>query len=531
MATAKITIKFSDDNGDNAGGSSPSDNTAYRIYRKADADPSNDSANLLYENTSPPQGTGVITFVDDGTNGAAPSVNTRYFYRVENVRGTTTALSALIGPVVVSDLDRLAYPENSPSHTDGVANYITVEPLIHYDAATEEKRVGILNKYPSNSYIRNLSRRFSGLDHSWGGGTIAIGRDGQTPEFRNHDDNAITGGLQLGIRDYGLFSTQIRDAVGLDPDVEPRLVFDNGMTFFFIFPSIGSHPDNDTGAWNFKSANQHMAGDIFKAYYSGRASNSFNSAAPLKIHKSRRYSDGGIWVDPDPPYGQRNPADPGWYPFYTYNTRTQTNMYFGFYPFGGTTNGMVSRFHGGQPGYEELNDMPNGWGAVYNVKWADYPDLWSPISNLKLNVFCKRIYPNGSYETFINGVLAATNVGNHKTFLEHFRTTSGHDSVTNSWWYQQGLCQDLNGDGYDTNLHMITPPAMGLNAIKSAHHYGITWDSGFTGISKAPTAFNEAILIPDDLTANSNADFNRMITYINNKYSSSPAFATQGNYS
>lgn len=530
MATAKITFKFSDDNGDPSGGSSSSDNTGYRVYRKAGSDPSNDSANLLYENTSPPQGTGVITFIDDGSNGTAPSVNTRYYYRIENVRGTDTALSASIGPIVVADLDKLAYPENSPSNTDGVTNFINVEPLIHYDAFNEEKRNGIGYKYPNNSYVRNLSRRFSGLDQSWGGGTVALGHDGQTPEMRNHEDNPLTTGLTLGNRSWGLFSSQIRDAIGYDQDVEPRLVLDKGACFFYVFPSVGSHPDN-TGNAHLASANQWSRGDIFKSYYSGR-SPWMDKNAPLKIHKSIKYSDGGLWVDPDPPYGQANPNDLGWYPYYTYSGRTQTNLYFGFYPNGGY--GISSPFHGGTDGgYYELNDGTTG--KYTQMPWSQYPDLYrgynTGFTDVKINVLCRRIYPNGSYDFFINGVKAATNVGNHKTLLKKSRTTSGHDSVTNSWWADQGLLQDLDGSGYAEDLHMITPPALGLNATKNSNHYGITWDSGFTTISRATHTFNEALLIPDDLTADGNADFNRMISYINTKYGASPQFATQGNYS
>lgn len=515
MTTAKITIKFSDDNGDTAGGSSPSDNTAYRIYRKADADPSNDSANLLYENTSPPQGTGVITFVDDGTNGTAPSVNTRYYYRVENVRGTTTALSALIGPIVVSDLDRLAYPENKPSDTDGVANYITVEPIVHYDATAEIKKHGDGYLYPRGSYFNNLSKRFSGLDHSFGGGGVHLGLDGVTPELRCHDSGTGYSGITLGVRDYSLFSAQFKDALGIDQDVDPRVVFDNGACCFIISPSISSH---STGtSYHMQHAGQHRSHRIFTCNIGGRQTNDVDPL--LKIHKTLKYSDGQPWSDPEPWQNNPNPDDPGWYPRGTVYQRSNIVLDYGFYPRGGVSNGIRGAFHVSKGGFYPLAEN------AYTVPWSSNTDLWQTP---KINVICRRIYPNGEYDFFVNGVKKSTNVGNHKSYLQIYRTPSGSDTLSGSWWDRENLLQDLNGNGTAEDLHMIIPPAIGLNSYTGQ---GMKEVSGFTGFPAGAHVINEAILIPDDLTANSDADFNRMVTYINNKYSSSPDFATQGDYS
>jgi len=515
---AKVTIKFSDDNGDPAGGSSPSDNDGYRIYRAANIDPGTDPTNLLHEETNPPQGAGEITYVD-----TTLPVNLPHYYRLENVRGTETAVSPLVGPIVISDLDKLGYPENTPSHTDGVANFITVEPLVHIDAYAEMKRYGINYRYATGEGPKNLSKRYSGMDqvsNNWG---IHFGRDGSTPEIRCHDDLTIGQCSSMYTKDYNLFCSQLKETRGIDPEVQSRLVLDDGACVFYIFPSYTSHPEATSGKV-LSSASQHLANYIFLARLGNRVSPNW-SGDLIKNHRSLNFS-GDIYTDPEPWQNTPNPNDPGWYPRYA-GGRTNISLNFGTYFYGGTSNGMISRFHLGQGGFYSLA------GDGYEVKWSSYPDTHS-YTNPKINVICRRVYPNGAYDFFVNGVKAATSVGNHKSLIQIYRTPSGHDSLSNTWWSQNGLLQDLTGNGNADDMHMIIPPALGLNGTESSTSTtdgGIYQASSLSVVSDPDHTFNEAILIPSDLTANSNADFNRMIAYINSKYGASSQFATQGNYS
>ena len=510
----KVTIKFSDDNGDPAGGSSPSDNDGYRIYRAANTDPGTEAVNLLYEETNPTQGTGEVTYVD-----TTLPVNLPHYYRLENVRGTETAVSPLVGPIVISDLDKLGYPESKPSNTDGVTNFINVEPLVHLDSAAEVKKYGIDYRYKTGEGPSNLSKRYSGMDqvgNNWG---LHFSRDGSTPEIRCHNDLTIGGCSPMYTKNYNLFCSQLKETRGLDPETESRLVLDNGACLFYIFPSYTSHP-GATSSKVLSSASQHLSNSIFSATLGARVQPNW-SGDLIKNHKSRNFSDGGIYSDPEPWQNTPNPKDPGWYPKYA-GGRTNMTLNFGTFF---RSNGMVTRFHHGQGGFYSLA------GDGYELGWGPFPDL----NNLsgKINVFCRRVYPNGAYDIFINGVKSATSVGNHKSLIQIYRTPSGHDSLSNTWWTQNNLLQDLTGNGLAEDMHMITPPALGLNATSNSGTLSNSMYrvSSLSAVVDTDHSFNEAILIPDDLTANSDADFNRMIAYINTKYGASTQFATQGDYS
>ncbi len=600
----KITIKFSDDNGDPTGQPSDSDNTGYRIYRAVGSDPSNTPAKKIYDseesNNPPPLGTGEITFEDTSVD-----FNQPYYYRVENFRtksggGEDTALSPLVGPISIQDLDRLGYPNNTPSDQDGIATYsISVEPLIHYDASQEVKRHGIDHNYGAyNGTVENLSSRFSGADMVFRGGGLHLGIDGLTPEFRACEDNS-SDATTLSIWNGKLFNQQIRDKIGIDAHVESRVVLDEGVCFFYIAPSVYNHNSiisSHKHVQHWGNASGNATSIIMRNVYPGRQSG-FKSYKGddyiLKNHLPIKFSDGSNWTDPEPWAGSTvNPKDPGWFPIWQ-NHLQKFQTCFGFGHSQGPSKLEVNpnigdmnatRFFGVSNGYgySPLTYYYNYGGNYSHIPISRYPDInygtWddaqSKYTSCKINVFCKRIYPNGSYDFFINGVKAGstkqimfkTSISPpmpipeehiHKSFLQDFEggiNSSNRPSnvLTGTWWteepnrtnydvsqdplyyrpiepwYSAGFDKSVYGVTYPYRYLMVThPPSFGLNVNGST---GLGNGSYWTISSGAKNVFNELLLIPSDLTANSGADFNTMIEYINNKYGSSPMFATQGDY-
>jgi alpha-tubulin suppressor-like RCC1 family protein len=605
MSTQKITIKFSDDNGDPSGQSSDSDNTGYRIYRAVGSDPSNTHVNKIYDsqasNNPPTQGTGEIIFEDNNVE-----FNKPYYYRVENFRTKTdaseeTALSPLVGPISIQDLDRLGYPNNTPSDQDGIATYsISVEPLIHYDASQEVKKHGIDHNYGAyNGTVENLSSRFSGASVLFKNGGLHMGIDGVTPEFRCHDsyDNSNT---TVNVWDLWLFNQQIRDKIGIDPHVESRVVLDEGACFFYIAPSVYNHSslNSDNKGDQLWGQNQ---GIKMRAVYGLRASN-FKSYQGddyiLKNHLTIKFSDGSNWQDPEPWAGDTvNDKDPGWYPTWQNHLRNYQTC-FGFshhsvlsdftldptVNLGDTNSSNPFTVQGGY-GYVPLT-YGYGYGDNKNnrgkLSISNYPDIasgtWndsqSKYTDCKINVYCKRIYPNGSFDFFINGVKAHSTkqvmfpgyfaTGSrykmkipeehiHKSRLGPFFGGNVPGNVFSGTWWNESPKRTVYSASLDPDymrpiepypypgtditgpyssgreyLIMTHPPAFGLNGNT---YTGIGQSSYWNILSGSSNVFNELLLIPSDLTANSGADFNTMISYINSKYESSTMFAEQGDYS
>ena len=148
MAQSRIRLTFTDDN------NGANDNDGYKVYRNIGSDPCPggviDATKLIHTHTSPTTGASV-QFTD-----MTASSGNNYFYRVSFTRGVDEALSPnVVGPVDFPAADSLGYPNNVPSHTSGVTNFITTEPILHLDAAEEHTLLGGYNSYTGN--LTNLA--------------------------------------------------------------------------------------------------------------------------------------------------------------------------------------------------------------------------------------------------------------------------------------------------------------------------------------------------------------------------------------
>lgn len=180
--TTYLTIDFQDDNDTGA-----NDNDGYKIYRSsgptidpcpqidADGKPFGTSLpNLIHTETDPAKvgtGTGVRTFQDNNVTGGV-----QYYYRISFTRGSEERVGNVVGPVKIASADELGYPNNIPSHTSGVPNFIDTEPLMHCDAAYDYQYNGIVSGdyiggAHNNVYMENLTGstygpHVSGMGHS-----------------------------------------------------------------------------------------------------------------------------------------------------------------------------------------------------------------------------------------------------------------------------------------------------------------------------------------------------------------------------
>jgi hypothetical protein len=548
MADLTIKLTFSDDNGAKDGSSSDSDNTGYAIYRREGADPGNDALYRIHTNNNPTPGVGTITYEDSDV-----SVDKSYFYRIENIRGSETALGPLIGPINAPNLTGLGYPGNTPSHTDGVTNYISTEPLIHYDAWKEMALHGEDYKYLPGEYIKNQPNTYKSLNMLFQNGGVHMGLDGTTPELGPHHTSGVTGSFpRIDGPSFSNWCAQIKAARGIDSDFHGRLILDKGATFVLVHPSRSSHPLART----FDDAGQWYAGNWMQAKIPGRTywggDNRLKPTNPaVKNHRSVQFSNGNFWSDPDPFMGNSDPNDSAWYPRSTTIMDYDTYYNFGFFNLGGPENGIIpsciANYGTGSRDYyrdEHVGSIMDLYGTPYIIQHKDHPYI--SIDAGRINIFIKRIYPNGSYDFYINGMLRDTNAGPHTSTAlpqafkgEDYKAIITDDNGTkfpfgtDSDWYWWSRMQGVSED-----MKLLVPPQLGLSTTRSyspSETYGfVTSPSHIHPIpiqreQAGGNFFNELMLIPSDLTETP-GDFTRLVNYLNSKYQGSSNFATQGDY-
>ena len=160
---SRIKLTFLDSNPAGA-----NDNDGFKIYRDVGTDPcpavdasGNTVANpatLVY--TSAPAditaGTGYVDWEDSDVVGGTP-----YHYRASFTRGSEESFSLEVGPVEVASINDLGYPNGSPSHTSGVANYVTTEPILHFDARAEWLKHGAGYVYSNGEHFINRAPTYS----------------------------------------------------------------------------------------------------------------------------------------------------------------------------------------------------------------------------------------------------------------------------------------------------------------------------------------------------------------------------------
>jgi hypothetical protein len=160
---SRIKLTFLDSNPAGA-----NDNDGFKIYRGIGADPCpNVDANgdtvanpatLIY--TSVPAditaGTGSVDWEDPDVVGA-----TSYHYRASFTRGAEESFSTEVGPVSVASINDLGYPNGTPSHTSGVPNFVTTEPIVHFDAGAELLSHGPGYVYANGEHFINKPATYS----------------------------------------------------------------------------------------------------------------------------------------------------------------------------------------------------------------------------------------------------------------------------------------------------------------------------------------------------------------------------------
>jgi len=475
-------------NSPNTVASSANNVTGYKIYRDIQTDPC--PGGVIDSTKQVDSGSvalGQIIYSDTNT-----AVSVAYFYRVSWLRNSEELLSEVIGPLMIGSLYELGYPNNVPSDTSGNPNFMSIEPLVHFDAGFQ---YNISGAGPAGSLI-NLSDRYPSLSQTTSY-DVGIGIDGVTPVIQvprtgNPGSTGAHSPINLDNFRGDIINGQWQGAGVGDNDVG-AVVFDEGITIAFAFQGATSHPaiyDSATdtfisGNWWLGNASGNTSFTCFSATNQKQYStNTLYSGRPLQ---PRKFSDGSLWADPRPPYGVADTLDPGWMPRYSYwSPKMSWNAW------GHSTYGFPTTW---QPSHS-----PRVWRS--NVPTRNYRPggLSSQYSRLKtkgVNIILATVYPDGSWISFMNGNLEQRHGPAFALLGDLNGSPTSYDIASTGSWHidtdgtvDAGTYYDISVRDYNTAGNFMLPyypvPFVTMPSAANIRTYGSQVEPFSGGSSLSP---------------------------------------------
>ena len=524
--SAKITFSITDPNGRDDGVASALDTDKIEILKREGPASAGNSFSVIKTIQGSELQPGQSTYTHEDTD---VLFKTPYFYVAKFYRNSETLESDEIGPIFISGLHELGYPDNIPGNTDGVPNFIGVAPLLHLSAEYEYNFYGSQEgrSYQSGEVIKNQNDLYPGL--GWNATTNFSLR---TTSHGIPYINFYTAPSSLASDGPGAFEA-LKQNIGVSGDAD-IVALDQGFTFVQVC------------AFEEHEGTKEIHQDQYsRFYYAGLLNQTLPTEWDVSNSSDTQKSSSKIGYTESTKYHPRSISDGGFY-----EPQNIGNYY-------------------GPPNGEYWDDARGYWmhKSKY-VLWArqlwdlaqtravggfdsySRGDYHKPLNNqVSKTVGTSHFYPTGAdtskvctmiirqkedgsgTQTFINGNIF--NTAEHHQLINVENANGHNDSHVSgyadgeaSWWEANGHASDFNYIDTAHSPSTQTTPNQGY-----IHHVPAMINSGgfgrlvrFNGDSRM--ALCELMFIPSALT---DEDFRRLTTYLSNKYDD--GMLPQGDYS